>query len=68
MIIRRFQNFTIMDTSLVEVEEPYNVRGPWNLPSAANINIFLPNHLPDMASDSSSEEKVAGYGLSYHQG
>ncbi|GJN06022.1 hypothetical protein PR202_ga23707 [Eleusine coracana subsp. coracana] len=59
--------FTIIDTSLVEGEEPFKVRELRNLPADANVNFILSNHLPNMASDSSSEEQDANDGLSDDQ-
>jgi hypothetical protein len=60
--------FTIIDTSLVEGEEPFKVRELRNLPADANINFVISHHLSNMASDSSSEVKDIGDGLSVDQG
>ncbi|KAK3160151.1 hypothetical protein QOZ80_1BG0055900 [Eleusine coracana subsp. coracana] len=59
--------FTIIDTSLVDGEEPFEVRELRNLPADANVNFILSNHLQNMASDSSSEEQDANDGLSDDQ-
>ncbi|GJN31444.1 hypothetical protein PR202_gb19844 [Eleusine coracana subsp. coracana] len=56
--------FTIIDTSLVDGEEPFKVRELRNLPADANVNFVLSDHLPNMASDSSSEEQDANDGVS----
>ncbi|OEL27877.1 hypothetical protein BAE44_0011102 [Dichanthelium oligosanthes] len=49
--------FTIIDTSLVEGEEPFNVRELRNLPADANISFVLSHHASNMVSYSSSEEE-----------
>ncbi|KAL6902160.1 hypothetical protein ACP4OV_005036 [Aristida adscensionis] len=60
--------FTIIDTTLVEGEEPYNVREMRSLPADANINFVLPHHhSSNMVSDSSSEEQDANDRLSNDQ-
>ncbi|KAK3151597.1 hypothetical protein QOZ80_3AG0247900 [Eleusine coracana subsp. coracana] len=59
--------FTIIDTSLVDGEEPFKVRELRNLPADANVNFVLSDHLPNMASDSSSEEQDANDGVSDDQ-
>ncbi|TVU47062.1 hypothetical protein EJB05_06642 [Eragrostis curvula] len=60
--------FTIIDTTLVEGEEPFKVRDLRNLPADANINFVFPHHLSKTVSDSSSEEQDASDGLSDDQG
>jgi hypothetical protein len=51
--------FTIIDTSLVEGEEPFNVRELRNLPADANIGFVLSHNASSMVSYSSSEEEDA---------
>jgi len=59
--------FTIIDTSLVEGEEPFNVRELRNLPADANISFVLSRHASNMVSDSSSEDEDANDRLSDDQ-
>ncbi|CAN6289461.1 unnamed protein product [Urochloa humidicola] len=59
--------FTIIDTSLVEGEEPFNVRELRNLPADANISFVLSHHASNMVSYSSSEEEDASGRLSDDQ-
>ncbi|CAL4922629.1 unnamed protein product [Urochloa decumbens] len=59
--------FTIIDTSLVEGEEPFNVRELRNLPADANISFVLSHHASNMLSYSSSEEEDASGRLSDDQ-
>jgi len=59
--------FTIIDTSLVEGEEPFNVRELRNLPADANITLLLSQHSSNMVSYSSSEEEGANDRLSDDQ-
>lgn len=59
--------FTIIDTSLVEGEEPFNVRELRNLPADANISFVLSHHASNMVSYSSSEEEDASDRLSDDQ-
>ncbi|KAL6648170.1 hypothetical protein ACP70R_012394 [Stipagrostis hirtigluma subsp. patula] len=59
--------FTIIDTSLVEGEEPFKVRELRNLPADANFSFVLPHHSLNMLSDSSSEEQDANDTLSNDQ-
>ncbi|CAN6295119.1 unnamed protein product [Urochloa humidicola] len=51
--------FTIIDTTLVEGEGPFNVRELRNLPADANISFVLSHHASNMVSYSSSEEEDA---------
>lgn len=51
--------FTIIDTSLVEGEEPFSVRELRNLPADAHISFALSHHASNMVSYSSSEEEDA---------
>uniref|UniRef100_A0A0A9D0L1 Uncharacterized protein n=1 Tax=Arundo donax TaxID=35708 RepID=A0A0A9D0L1_ARUDO len=60
--------FTIIDTSLVEGEEPFKVRELRRLPADANITFGLTHHSSNMVSDSSSEEQDASERLSDGQG
>lgn len=59
--------FTIIDTSLVEGEEPFNIRELRNLPADANITFLLSQHSSNMVSYSSSEEEAANDRLSDDQ-
>ncbi|CAD6203619.1 unnamed protein product [Miscanthus lutarioriparius] len=59
--------FTIIDTSLVEGEEPFNVRELRNLPADANITLLLSQHSSNMVSYSSSEEEGTNDRLSDDQ-
>lgn len=59
--------FTIIDTSLVEGEEPFNVRELRNLPADANITFLLSQHSSNMVSYSSSEDEGANDRLSDDQ-
>ncbi|XP_062215618.1 uncharacterized protein LOC133916116 [Phragmites australis] len=56
--------FTIIDTSLVEGEEPFKVRELRSLPADANITFGLTHHSSNMVSESSSEEQDASDRLS----
>ena len=64
---QEFPKSTIIDTSLVEGEEPFNVWELRNLPADANINFVLSRHSSNMVSDSSSEEEDANDRLSDDQ-
>ncbi|KAJ1297152.1 hypothetical protein BS78_01G356100 [Paspalum vaginatum] len=59
--------FTIIDTSLVEGEEPFKVRELRKLPADANISFVLSSHSSNMVNYSSSEEEDANDGLSDDQ-
>ncbi|XP_008658768.1 uncharacterized protein [Zea mays] len=59
--------FTIIDTSLVEGEVPFNVRELRNLPADSNISFLLSQHPSNMVSYSSSEEEGANDRLSDEQ-
>ncbi|KAK8458463.1 hypothetical protein SEVIR_3G382900v4 [Setaria viridis] len=51
--------FPIVDTSLVEGEEPFNVLEMRNLPADAKFSFVPTHHAPNMVSYSSSEEEDA---------
>ncbi|CAL4898357.1 unnamed protein product [Urochloa decumbens] len=60
-------NFPIIDTTLVEGEEPFNVLELRKLPADANFSFALSHHAPNMMSYSSSEEEDASDTLSDDQ-
>ncbi|CAL4905648.1 unnamed protein product [Urochloa decumbens] len=59
--------FPIIDTTLVEGEEPFNVLELRKLPADANFSFALSHHAPNMVSYSSSEEEDASDTLSDDQ-
>ncbi|CAN6361519.1 unnamed protein product [Urochloa humidicola] len=56
---QELQKFPIIDTTLVEGEEPLNVLELRKLPADANFSFPLSHHVPNMVSYSSSEEEDA---------
>ncbi|CAL5092774.1 unnamed protein product [Urochloa decumbens] len=59
--------FPIIDTTLVEGEEPFNVLELRKLPADANFSFALSHHAPNMMSYSSSEKEDASDTLSDDQ-
>ena len=64
---QEFPKLTIIDTSLVLGEEPFNVWELTNLPADANISFVLSRHSSNMVSGSSSKEEDANDRLSDEQ-
>ena len=64
---QEFPKLTIIDTSLVLGEEPFNVWELTNLPADANISFVLSRHSSNMVSGSSSSEEDANDRLSDEQ-